>query len=88
MSRRKVEAPVSQIEGVVYAPPTSDYPAVIVFFGPNGDILASHAAETQEAAQETLVHILKRVQARLDEEGLISTYEEKTREKIVSTCLQ
>jgi hypothetical protein len=83
-----VEAAVSQIEGVVYAPPTSDYPAVIVFFGPNGDILASHAAETQQAAQETLVRILKKVQARLDEEGLISTYEEKMREKIVSTCLQ
>ena len=79
---------MSHIEGVVYAPPTSEYPAVIVFFGPNGDILASHAAETQEAAQATLVRILRQVQARLDEEGLGSTYEEKTREKIVSTCLQ
>jgi hypothetical protein len=83
-----VEAAVSQIEGVVYAPPTSDYPAVIVFFGPKGDILAAHAAETEEAAQATLVRILKQVQARLDEKGLESTYEEKTREKIVSTCLQ
>jgi hypothetical protein len=83
-----VEAAVSQIEGVVYAPPTNDYPAVIVFFGPKGDILATHAAETQEAAQKTLVRILKQVQARLDEEDLSSTYEEKTREKIVSTCLQ
>ena len=79
---------MSQIEGVVYAPPTSDYPAVIVFFGPAGDILAAHAAETEEAAQATLVRILKQVQARLDKEGLKSTYEEKTRENIVSTCLQ
>jgi hypothetical protein len=82
-----VEATVSLIEGVVYAPPTSDYPAVVVFFGANGDILASHAAETPEAAQATLVRILKEVQAKLDEEGLASAYEEKTREKIVSTCL-
>ena len=79
---------MSQIEGVVYAPPTGDYPAVIVFFGPNGEILATHAAETEEAAEATLVRILKQVRARLDEEGLESTYDEKTREKIVSTCLQ
>ena len=79
---------MSLIEGVVYAPPTSDFPAVVVFFGPNGDILASHAAETPEAAQATLVRILKQVQARLDREGLASDYEGKTREKIVSTCLQ
>jgi len=76
---------VSLIEGVVYAPPTSDFPAVVVFFGADGNILASHAAETPEAAQ---VRILKQVQARLGEEGLASAYEEKTREKIVSTCLQ
>jgi len=79
---------VSLIEGVVYAPPTSDFPAVVVFFGADGNILASHAAETPEAAQATLVRILKQVQARLGEEGLASAYEEKTREKIVSTCLQ
>ncbi len=78
---------MSQIEGVVYAPPTSDYPAIIVFFGPNGEILASHASESQEAAQATLVRILNQVQARLDEEGVASTYDEKTREKIVSTFL-
>ena len=79
---------MSLIEGVVYAPPTNAYPAVVVFFGPNGDILASHAAETTEAARATLARILKQVQARLDKEGLASAYEEKTREKIVSTCLQ
>ncbi|HTO79188.1 MAG TPA: hypothetical protein VMJ31_05360 [Methylocystis sp.] len=79
---------MSLIEGVVYAPPTSDFPAVVVFFGADGNILASHAAETPEAAQATLVRILKQVQARLGEEGLASAYEEKTREKIVSTCLQ
>ncbi len=79
---------MSLIEGVVYAPPTRDYPAIVVFFGPDGDILASHAAETPEAARATLIRILKQVQARLDQEGLASAYEEKTREKIVSTCLQ
>ncbi len=79
---------MSQIEGVVYAPPTSDYPAVIVFFGPKGEILASHASETKEAAQATLVRILKQVQERLDADGIEATYDEKTRENILSTFLQ
>jgi hypothetical protein len=79
---------VSHIEGVVYAPPTNDYPAVIVFFGPAGDILAAHASETVGAAQTTLVSILKQVQARLGEEGHEAIYDEKTRANIVSTCLQ
>ncbi|ARN82542.1 hypothetical protein [Methylocystis bryophila] len=79
---------MSQIEGVVYAPPANDYPAVIVFFGPDGDILAAHASETLEAAQTTLVSILKQVQARLDEEGHEAIYDEKTRANIVSTYLQ
>ena len=65
-SEGRLEAVVSHIEGVVYAPPTSNYPAVVVFFGPTGEILATYAAETQEAGQEILVRILNEVQAKLD----------------------
>ena len=79
---------MSQIEGVVYDPPTSDYPALVVFFRPNGDVLATYAAQSKDAAQSMLVRVLEEVQTKLDQEGLDAEAEAKTREKIVSTCLQ
>jgi hypothetical protein len=54
------------IEGVVYDPPSSEYPPVVVIFRQDGEILAAHAAATLEAAKDMLADIKEQVQEKLD----------------------
>lgn len=57
---------MSYIEGVVYDPPSSEYPPIIVIFREDGEILTARAAASVEAAESFLAEVLAEVQAKLD----------------------
>jgi hypothetical protein len=58
---------MSYIEGVVYESPSAEYPPVVVFFKPDGEILAAQAAEDLEAAEQLLSQVVEGVRAKLDD---------------------
>lgn len=60
---------MSYLEGVVYDPPSSEYPPLIVIFRADGEILTARAAASVEAAESILAEVLAEVQARLDSEA-------------------
>ena len=57
---------MSYLEGVVYDPPSSEYPPLIVIFKPDGEILTARPAASVEAAESFLAEVLAEVQAKLD----------------------
>ncbi len=59
---------MSYIEGVVYDPPSSDYPPLIVIFKPNGEVLAVRATPTLEAGKDFLTRVEEGVRTGLDVE--------------------
>jgi len=57
---------MSYLEGVVYDPPSSEYPPLVVIFRADGEILTARAAVSVEAAESFLAEVLEEVQAKLD----------------------
>lgn len=57
---------MSYLEGVVYDPPSSEYPSLIVIFKAHGEILTARSAASVEAAESFLDEVLSEVQAKLD----------------------
>ena len=57
---------MSYLEGVVYDPPSSEYPPLVVIFRADGEILTARAATSVEAAESFLAEVLAEVQAKLD----------------------
>jgi hypothetical protein len=62
------ESLMSYLEGVVYDPPSSGYPPLVVIFRADGEILTARAAASVEAAESFLAEVLAEVQAKLDSE--------------------
>jgi hypothetical protein len=60
------ESLMSYLEGVVYDPPSSEYPPLVVIFRADGEILTARAAVSVEAAESFLAEVLEEVQAKLD----------------------
>jgi hypothetical protein len=57
---------MSYLQGVVYPPPTGDYPPVVIIFKSDGEILAARAAASMQAAETFLGQVMEEVQAQLD----------------------
>ncbi len=57
---------MSYLEGVVYDPPSSEYPPLVVIFRADGEVLTACAAASVEAAESFLEEVLEEVQAKLD----------------------
>jgi hypothetical protein len=57
---------MSYLEGVVYEPPSCEYPPVIIIFKPDGEVLTARSAASVEAAESLLERVMEEVQARLD----------------------
>lgn len=56
---------MSYIEGVVYDPPSGEYPPLVVIFKADGEVLAVRAAPSVEAGQDFLNKVEKGVRASL-----------------------
>ncbi len=57
---------MSYLEGVVYDPPSSEYPPLIVIFRADGEILTARAAASVEEAEFFLARVMEEVQSKLD----------------------
>jgi hypothetical protein len=57
---------MSYIKGVVYDPPSREYPPLIVIFKADGEVLAVRTAPSVEAGEEFLNKVEKGVRASLE----------------------
>lgn len=59
---------MSYLDGVVYSPPSAEYPALIVIFKSDGDILAARAAPSVEEADAFLARVVEEVRAKIGDQ--------------------
>ncbi|MFY9629314.1 MAG: hypothetical protein WAK03_14345 [Methylocystis sp.] len=69
---------MSYLQGVVYPPPSSDYPPVVIIFKSDGEILAARAAASMQAAESFLHQVLEEVKSQLDENLTTSPQDEQS----------
>lgn len=58
---------MSIIKGVVYDPPSDEFPSLAVVFAPDGVVLVALPASSAESADEFLSEIMADVQAKLSD---------------------
>jgi hypothetical protein len=60
---------MSEIRGVVYNPPSPEFPPLIVIFKPDGQVLTAQAAVSATVAQEILEKVMSDAQAKINEDS-------------------
>jgi hypothetical protein len=63
----KREVMCAMLKGIVYEPPSEDFPPLVVVFAPDGDLLAVRSAPSVESAEAWISGIVAEVQSRLSE---------------------
>jgi hypothetical protein len=59
--------PWRKFAALFYEPPSSEFPPLIVIFGPDGEVLTSQAAISTAVAEEILQKVLSDAQAKIND---------------------
>jgi hypothetical protein len=59
---------MARLHGVVYDPPSSEFPPLVVVFSPDAEVLAARAAPSIEAAEAFLETIINELQDQIDKD--------------------